>query len=148
MKDMKTEEVKLRSFEEYLDKKVNAKQRWLLNNFGVRDWCEHANGHCSQQVTAATADIKRERDEYYDTLQQHRVTIAEMQRRIEELEAMIPKWVWVGDRLPKTGVSVLMLDPNLHIQIGYYIGNDRWDTFNQKRLISITHWMPLPKPLK
>lgn len=145
---MKTEEVKLRSFEEYLDKKVNAKQRWLLNNFGVRDWCEHANGHCSQQVTAATEEIKRERDEYYDTLQEYRLKTADMEKRIQELEAQVPKWTSVEERLPKIGVSVLMLGPSIDIQVGFYIGNDRWDTFYQKRLISITHWMPLPKPLK
>ena len=102
----------------------------------------------TQQVTAATEEIKRERDEYYDTLQEYRLKTADMEKRIQELEAQVPKWISVEERLPKSGVSVLMLGPSIDIQVGFYIGNDRWDTFYQKRLISITHWMPLPQPIK
>ena len=125
MKDMKTEEVKLRSFEEYLDKKVNAKQRWLLNNFGVRDWCEHANGHCSQQVTAATS---------------------ELQARIKELEEQVPKWISVEERLPEDGSNVMIMHERYGVMYGYF--SETWHSGAIDELSAVTHWMPLPKPLK
>src|SRR5574343_390270 len=55
----------------------------------------------TQQVTAATEEIKRERDEYYDTLQESSLKTADMEKRIQELEAQVPKWISVEERLPE-----------------------------------------------
>ena len=151
---MKTEEVKLRSFEEYLDEKVNAKQRWLLK-FSVREWCEYANEHSFQQVTAATEEIKRERDEYYDTLQEYRLKTADMEKRIQELEAHVPKWISVDERLPEraelTDDNLVLVDSCLYagIMVCEYKGAKFIDPIDGSNITEyITRWMSIPQPLK
>ena len=108
-----------------------------------------------QQVAAATADIKRERDEYYDTLQQHRIATAELQKRVEELEGQVPKWISMEERLPEraelTDDNLVLVDSCLYagIMVCEYKGAKFIDPIDGSNITEyITRWMSIPQPLK
>lgn len=68
---------------------------------------------------------------------------------IRQLEAALPKWISVEDRLPEKPCRVLM---NLigYVNIAWYHGNGTFETpsgviFEREE---ITHWMLLPQPPK
>ena len=72
---------------------------------------------------------------------------------IQQLEAKVPKWISVEERLPElyTSVLVYQTSPNKvinFISIGHLEedsdGNFAWDTFGSPKNI-ITHWMSLPE---
>ena len=62
---------------------------------------------------------------------------------ISELEARIPQWISVKDRLPENSNIVLVCVDNIvpegYVQIGWMLG----EFFENKH---VTHWMPLPEP--
>lgn len=94
---------------------------------------EILNEKASQQVTAATE---------------------EMRKRIQELEAQVPKWISVEDRLPDKMDPVLILTSYGKIATAYFgYGSEPdhgWvDWMRQEHTYgSVTHWMPLPQPIK
>lgn len=59
-------------------------------------------------------------------------------------------WVRVEDRLPDTGVHVLICNPNWdYCVVANYAGGDVWmDTWRQRMTYTPTHWIPLPAPPK
>ena len=80
---------------------------------------------------------------------------------IEHLEAKVPKWISVEERLPEHGTDVLVLTapgtlslgqncvvaeyihPRMEksgVFINFYAGYD------DKNILAVTHWMPLPEP--
>ena len=71
---------------------------------------------------------------------------------IEELQASVPKWTSVEDRLPDVGQVVLTYIPNLSIHTGFLTedGDFMHDVLKdcKKRGYTVTHWMPLPEPPK
>lgn len=72
---------------------------------------------------------------------------------ITQLEARVPKWISVEDRLPEYFKSVLIYCPtNVNIYDAYLDMHCMWRFFNYGagQIISekVTHWMPLPKPPK
>lgn len=78
---------------------------------------------------------------------------------IEHLEAKVPKWISVEERLPeyKTAVlgyglryrNYLDTDPFPAVHVVYSRGEDEgWFTFWNNEYVAVTHWMPLPEPTK
>lgn len=71
---------------------------------------------------------------------------------IQQLEAQVPKWIGVEERLPEDEIPVLVgYSRNLDgfISIGYLDHEDmRWCGIDGIRIARPSHWMPLPEPPK
>jgi hypothetical protein len=76
-----------------------------------------------------------------------------------QLEAQVPKWISVEERLPEYGDVVLVAangnpKPNVTLHnatlIASYWAEEGWiaDGFEGWDTLQVTHWMPLPEPLK
>lgn len=89
------------------------------------------------------------------TAQNKSMNLSEMRERLKRIPAadVRPRWIPVGERLPETGVDVLVKFPQnmavASIDIGEWVVNsgDGWCTDinlagGEK---NPTHWMPLPK---
>jgi hypothetical protein len=72
----------------------------------------------------------------------------------EAISQMQPEWVSVEDRLPDTGVPVLVYLPKygtpniVPMWIEEMTGNWFNTAWQFKRIDEATHWMPLPNPPK
>jgi hypothetical protein len=75
---------------------------------------------------------------------------------IEHLEAKVPKWISVEERLPEYKTAVLGYglrhrkypdtDPFPAVHVVYSRGEDEgWFTFWNNEYVAVTHWMPLPE---
>lgn len=79
----------------------------------------------------------------------HRDTLA----MIQQLEAQIPKWISVEERLPETYSTVLVAYKDAYgetsVGAGILCNYADWvgHGFAMKR-DAVTHWMPLPEPPK
>ena len=72
---------------------------------------------------------------------------------IQQLEAQVPKWISVEERLPEDQRSVLTVNGHGEIRImGLWSKRgDEWTWVHNDRMMhynDITHWMPLPEPPK
>lgn len=69
---------------------------------------------------------------------------------IRELEAKVPNWISVEDKLPEKGVDVLYVSKcDGRIHLGRWRNKtDRGAIYfmNGNRMETATHWMPLPEP--
>lgn len=57
-------------------------------------------------------------------------------------------WIPVSDRLPETIIDVLAFSENGDESkqfIAYYSNKKWWDSTSNIRIVSVTHWMPLPQ---
>lgn len=79
---------------------------------------------------------------------------------INQLEARVPKWISVEDRLPEPSTYVLALTAPGSLSVGEnvivadYIHPKREDhgvfviaytNYDDKDIVNVTHWMPLPE---
>lgn len=76
---------------------------------------------------------------------------------IQKLEAQVPKWISVEDRLPEAKLAVLAYGRR-HIRktettelpaphVAYTRGEDEgWFTWDYGDYVYVSHWMPLPEP--
>lgn len=64
---------------------------------------------------------------------------------ITELEARVPKWISVKDRLPEDDDDVLIFSNERVIFVGCY-KNGQWISYSLYAIYGnvVTHWMPLP----
>ena len=71
---------------------------------------------------------------------------------IQQLEAQVPKWISVKERLPEDLCEVLICDDKGRMVVGHYDEDDGhfWKRVNADTFHSVnaTHWMPLPEPPK
>lgn len=72
---------------------------------------------------------------------------------IQNLEAKVPKWISVEERLPEEGKFVLLQyaknaqNPTLHARNTMAVGRYEYGMFLVEGCsVKITHWMPLPEP--
>lgn len=103
-----------------------------------------------QQLEAA------HRTEYCEEADYDCKALGEARKRIAELEAQVPKWISVEERLPEMSDIVLVIangKPREHITlinaflIASYWGEEGWiaDGFEGWDKLAVTHWMPLPE---
>ena len=64
---------------------------------------------------------------------------------IYQLEARVPKWISVKDRLPEDDDDVLIFSNERVIFVGCY-KNGQWISYSLYAIYGnvVTHWMPLP----
>lgn len=67
--------------------------------------------------------------------------LIELNRMNEELEATVPKWISVKERVPKEDEFVLVNRPKA---MKYKIDVVMWSSHYYSN--DVTHWMPLPPP--
>lgn len=71
--------------------------------------------------------------------------------KIKELEAKVPRWIPVTERLPEIEKRVLVLDRhgNAMVRTLRCLAGEKGPSFRPDGLVPrkhITHWMPLPEP--
>lgn len=65
---------------------------------------------------------------------------------IQQLEAQVPRWISVEERLPEDMDDVLTWVGGL-VEVGCYDeSNECWELYTYVGDGSVTHWMPLPEP--
>ena len=70
-------------------------------------------------------------------------------KRIQQLEAKVPKWISVKDKMPPTGNAVLVAVHNQKMAwscVEVDVWDGRWLENADSEWHIITHWMPLPEP--
>ena len=76
---------------------------------------------------------------------------------IQQLEAQVPKWISVEERLPKPYKNVIVYRKYLNPVSGYCVidyieltgqGGFEWSKSCASWKYVVTHWMPLPEPPK
>lgn len=69
---------------------------------------------------------------------------------IEQLEAQIPRWIPVEERLPEDRKIVLLgYDRSGITDCGYYDAEEsEWCNYESIHVLTPTHWKPLPEPPK
>lgn len=73
------------------------------------------------------------------------VMAAEGLAYIRQLEAKVPKWISVEDRLPMCGERVLITEGSAVFE-AYLSISHKWVRTGIGWTESVTHWMPLPEP--
>ena len=90
-----------------------------------------------------------------DRLENQNAHIAALQQEIEKLRGQLPRWIPVTARLPEDRSDVLVV-AYWHERWGVYMGwcapeRAAWSVhigIGDRSDIAVTHWMPLPEPLK
>lgn len=90
-----------------------------------------------------------------DRLENQNAHIAALQQEIEKLRGQLPRWIPVTERLPEDRSDVLVV-AYWHERWGVYMGwcapeRAAWSVhigIGDRSDIAVTHWMPLPEPLK
>lgn len=76
---------------------------------------------------------------------------------IQRLEAQVPKWISVEERLPENKQMVIGFTPcDGYMFVGYYREEQNWKQWyivtamRSTKYVTkkVTHWMPLPEPPK
>lgn len=67
---------------------------------------------------------------------------------IKQLEAQVPQWISVEDRLPEEHRYVLVHLRWGAIATGVHNGRNWWDELTLVNNDNVTHWMPPPEPPK
>ena len=112
--------------------------RWIAND------CDECGEDCSECECVKECHTMVEDDVAKDAL-----------ALIERLEAAVPRWISVKDRLPEKGDNVLLSLCGCNVKQAVYRGDGVFeaayeDTYHSTDLGSIvlTHWMPTPKPME
>ena len=68
---------------------------------------------------------------------------------IQQLEAQVPRWIPVEERLPEDDEMYLVYTTENTCAVYRYWGDGEWETeWGEDASHDITHWMPLPEPPK
>lgn len=69
--------------------------------------------------------------------------------KVRKLEAKVPKWISVKDKMPPTGNAVLVVVHNAKMAwtcVEVDVWDGRWLENADSEWHIVTHWMPLPEP--
>ena len=94
------------------------------------------------------ADALKEEITFHFDLELDPVIEKEALRMIDEQEtisAASPKWISVKDRLPESGIDVLVFTDDYCAYTAHYDGY-WWLSGEPTLSYNVTHWMPLPEP--
>lgn len=94
--------------------------------YGERSWCQR--------------DLARDTLEY----------IEELEKRVTDLEAKVPKWVSVKDRLPdkESMLCLVISDGDLYVSHWHWSGGGPWFFTDGEYDCNVTHWAKAPEPPK
>lgn len=67
---------------------------------------------------------------------------------IQQLEAQVPKWISVKERLPDEGEKVLVWHPDRTVRISTFRFGRWWDRRGYYIGFRVIYWMPLPEQPK
>lgn len=86
-----------------------------------------------------------------DAVENAHASMADALTYIQQLEAQVPRWIPVEERLPATDDDVLIVTNN-EFGTGYEVGQGYYDICDEEWFghayvgtIDVTHWMPLPE---
>lgn len=91
--------------------------------YGERSWCQR--------------DLARDTLEY----------IEELEKRVTDLEAKVPKWVSVKDRLPdkESMLCLVISDGDLYVSHWHWSGGGAWFFTDGECDCNVTHWAKAPE---
>ena len=74
--------------------------------------------------------------------------IEELVGKTDTLQAQMPRWISVDERLPEQNEPVIAIAKSAytHVVIAWVI-DGQWYTYNDYHF-KVSHWMPLPEPPK
>lgn len=98
---------------------------------------EHWQGRKCEQCPYMNAD-----DEWCDSMDEIR---GDAIAYIQQLEAQVPRWISVKDRLPEIYETVIIWRSDCHKAT---IGWNFQPGWSVPKGVEVTHWMPLPEPPK
>lgn len=105
--------------------------------------CKQAQSH-EQQI----AELKDSR--LPKTEREHAAVreIERLEQRLAEMEAKLPKWILVGEKLPEEYRAVLICVDGFYVSYGQHINNSWYEDNMPLELHgeTVTHWMPRPEP--
>ena len=99
--------------------------------------CPESNPECDECIHAEICSNLTERDAPCNAL-----------ALIERLEAKVPKWISVEERLPEDECLALGWQNEMLIGLVYRSGAGYACESDGEYLMDVTHWMPLPEPPK
>ena len=88
--------------------------------------------------------------EMYDAVWDALDYIKELEKRVADLEAKVPKWVSVKDRLPdkESMLCLVISNGDLYVSHWHWSGGGPWFFTDGEYDCNVTHWMKVPEPPK
>ena len=114
------------------------------------EYCEECEEVLGRDALALIQQLERDKNwesENYDLIREEN----------KQLEAQVPKWISVEERLPKPYKNVIVYRKYLNPVSGYCVidyieltgqGGFEWSKSCASWKYVVTHWMPLPEPPK
>ena len=102
--------------------------------------CIHMDGPCSECPYDKVS---------YNLNECSKALLEDAMAYIRQLEARVPRWIPVEERMPEEGKNVLIfvkcMNNLWHTEVDWRIGGC-WFNNAETDWNKITHWMPLPEP--
>ena len=85
--------------------------------------------------------------EMYDAVWDALDYIKELEKRVADLEAKVPKWVSVKDRLPdkESMLCLVISDGDLYVSHWHWSGGGPWFFTDGEYDCNVTHWAKAPE---
>lgn len=92
---------------------------------------------CNEGISTCQWDLARDTLEY----------IEELEKRVADLEAKVPKWVSVKDRLPdkESMLCLVISDGDLYVSHWHWSGGGPWFFTDGECDCNVTHWAKAPE---
>ena len=111
-------------------------------------------GEGHEMYKAFLAGYKAAQEHAHAALEEAEAKMQELQDQLADADKVMPQWISVKDRLPRTGVKVLVYLPAYKSQSFGILWKGEWGVGEAGALgrmaagLTVTHWMPLPEPPK
>ena len=119
--------------------------------------CRESNTECDECIHAEICSNVTERDAPCNAI----ALIDRLESERDEALAKVPKWISVEERMPEHGTDVLVLTAPGTLSLGqncvvaeyihprmekYGVFINFYAGYDDKNILAVTHWMPLPEP--